>query len=193
MRSVALLVAVAGCAHPRPRLPPSCPVTAVIASSQASLDALANCDHLAGLTVRSAGPLDLAPLSTLAAVDGDVVIGPTLAVSSVGLPALRTVAGRFAVVSGGGVTGIFVPALETAGAVEIRDNVSLQSLSVPHLRAVTGPLTIARVPTLEFIDLSALVTIGGTATIDAPQVNTWLGVRPSADAPLEHPAGSDEP
>ena len=63
-------LALAGCHHGAAPSTRACPDRAVVASSQAQVDALAGCARLAGLTVRTAAPLDLAPLADLARVDG---------------------------------------------------------------------------------------------------------------------------
>lgn len=173
-------LAAAACSGPsaRPR-PPPCPSTPVVATSQESLDALAGCRSLPGLTIRSAAHLDLAPLAGLTAVGGELVIGPTLALDRVALPALASVDGRLAIVSGGSVGGIFLPAVTRVGDFEVRDQVALAELIVPRLAAVTGSVTIVRVPALELVDLSSLATIGGDLTVAAPQMSTWLGDAPA--------------
>ncbi|MBK9031844.1 MAG: hypothetical protein IPL61_11050 [Myxococcales bacterium] len=177
-RALAALGALAACGHPAPTTTArGCPTAAVVASSQEQLDALAGCARLPGLSVRSAAPLDLAPLAGLAQVDGDLIIGPTLALTSVGLPGLRTVGGRFAVVSGGAISGVFAPTVVEVGALEIRDLPSLATLSLSRLVSIGGPITIARVLALELVDVSALTTTGAVA-IDAPPATTWLGARP---------------
>ena len=63
--TVAALAIGAGCAGRVTPRPPPCPTAPVVVTSQDGLVALAACRELPGLTVRSAGPLDLAPLARL--------------------------------------------------------------------------------------------------------------------------------
>lgn len=174
-------LALAACpSRTPPRAPAAaCPTTPQVVTAQAQVDALAGCASLPALTLRGAAPLDLAPLATLTTVDGDLVIGPTFALDRVHLPGLATVGGRVAIVSGGTVTAIQLPALTTAGALEIRDHLSLAQLVVSRLATVTGAVTIVRVPTLELVDAGALTAIGGDLTVAAPALSTWLGTPPA--------------
>jgi hypothetical protein len=174
------LVALAalGCRHGAAPAPAACPIAPVVVASAEQLTALGGCARLPGLTIRSAAPIDLAPLAALEVVDGDLVVGPTLALTSIGLPALRQVGGRLAVVANGAVAGVFAPALTSVGALEVTDDAALTTLSVPRLAEVTGALTIRRVAALETIDASALARVGGDLTVEAPAATVWLGGRP---------------
>jgi hypothetical protein len=96
------------------------------------------------------------------------------------LPALATVGGRLAIVSGGRLGGVYLPALARTGALEIRDDPALAELILPRLAAVDRAFTLVRVPDLEVVDASALATIGGDLTIAAPHLLTWLGPPPTA-------------
>jgi hypothetical protein len=156
----------------------------VVASSE-QLAALGGCRRLAGLTLRSAAPLDLGALASLAEVDGDLVIGPTLAVASIGLPALVQVGGRFAVVANGAATGVFAPALTAVGALAITDDAALTTVSLPRLAATHGDVVIARVGALTTIDASALARVGGALTVDAPAATLWLGAAPEVGGVTE--------
>jgi hypothetical protein len=163
------LVALAalGCRHGAAPAPAACPIAPVVVASAEQLTALGGCARLPGLTIRSAAPIDLAPLAALEVVDGDLVVGPTLALTSIGLPALRQVGGRLAVVANGAVAGVFAPALTSVGALEVTDDAALTTLSVPRLAEVTGALTIRRV-----------ARVGGDLTVEAPAATVWLGGRP---------------
>ena len=177
------LTSLGACAARTTPQPPPCPTAPVVASSQADLDALAGCPTLAGLTIRSAAPLDLAPLATLTAVRGDLVIGPTLALERVTLPALAEVGGRLAIVSYGGVRGVVLLALTRVGALELRDSLGLTEVLIPRLATVTAAVLIVRVPALELVDASALTTVGAALTITAPRLATWLGTPPTPTGP----------
>jgi hypothetical protein len=181
MRAAVAVVVAAGCRHGAAPAPaPPCPGDAVVVSSQETLDALAGCQRLAGLTLRGGAPYDLAPLASLARVDGELVIGPTLAMASIGLPALATVGGRLAIVSNGSAGGVFAPALVTVGALEVRDNASLTTLSVPRLANVAGALTLVRNDALEMVDASSLAAPLGPVQVAVRAAVTWLGDRPDA-------------
>ncbi|MBK7073965.1 MAG: hypothetical protein IPH44_16850 [Myxococcales bacterium] len=172
-------LAALGCRHGAAPAPAACPTAPVVAASAEQLAALRGCARLPALTIRSAAPIDLSALTGLEAVDGDLVIGPTLALSSVGLPALRQVGGRFAVVANGAATGVFAPALTAVGALEITDDAALVTLSLPRLAEVTGDATVRRAAALETIDASALARVGGDLTVEAPAATVWLGARPA--------------
>lgn len=175
---VLALLALA-CRHGAAPAPVACPTAPVVVASAEPLAALRGCARLPGLTVRSAAPIELAALAALEVVDGDLVIGPTLALSSIGLPALRQVGGRFAVVANGAATGVFAPALTAVGALEITDDAALTTLSLPRLAAVAGDATVRRAAALETIDASALTRVGGDLTVEAPAATVWLGTRPA--------------
>ena len=177
-RPAALVVALAAACHPRPAPPPACPTAPVVAAGPEALAALAGCQRVPGLTVRGAGPLSLAPLAELVQVDGDLVIGPTLALDAVGLPALEEVGGRLAVVSSAAATGLYAPRLTAVGALEIRDDLSLATVSLPALATVAGPLTVTRLPALELVDTSALTRVDGAVVVAVPDGALWLGRRP---------------
>src|SRR4051812_40364946 len=71
-----------------------CPETGpVLLTSDEDVAAVAGCARLPGLTVRTAAPLDLARLTALTVIDGDLRLGPTLAITTVSLPALTEVTG----------------------------------------------------------------------------------------------------
>lgn len=178
MRRAAALVVAATACHPRPARAPSCPSAPVVVTSPEALAALAGCRRLPGLTVRGAGPLSLAPLAELVQVDGDLVIGPTLALDAVGLPALVEVGGRLALVSSAAAAGLYAPRLTAVGALEVRDDLSLVTVSLPALATVAGPVTLTRLPALELVDTSALVRVDGAVAIAVPEGALWLGRRP---------------
>ncbi len=176
-----LVVALAAC-HASPAPPRRCPTTIVRVASQAELDRLAGCVQLAGLAVRTAAPLDLAPLEALARVDGDLVIGPSLAIGTVRLPALATVGGVLQIAGNGDLAGVYLPRLTAVGALSIRDDVALVQISMPALLAVAGAALIARAPSLELIDTSATPRIaGGLIVHGVPSLVTWIGMPITAD------------
>ena len=142
--------------------------------------ALAGCARLPGLTVRTATAVDLGALTALVAIDGDLMIGPSLAVTSLSLPALAEITGRLRVAGNGDLTALFLPALRRAGAVELEGDPALVSVSAPALVTIAGHLLLARLPALELIDTRALARVGGALTVTAvPTLTSWLG--PPAD------------
>lgn len=178
MRPWLAVALIAACRHGAAPAAPACPTAAVVITSQDQLDRLAGCARLPGLTVRGAAPFDLAALAGLETVDGDLVFGPTFALTSIGLPALTAVAGRFAVVSSAAATGVFAPRLREVGALEVRDGLSLVTLSLPALVAVRGDLTIVRLPALELLDHGGLVEVPAGAVIEVPATATRLTPAP---------------
>jgi hypothetical protein len=131
---------------------------------------LAHCTSAAALTIRTAAPLDLSAMQ-LAEIRGDLVIGPSVGIEVVLLPALRSVGGRVHASSNASLRAITLPALATAGALEVDGDVSLTTLALPHLAAVAGGVSITDGPELELIDLPALTAIGGALVItDHPKL-----------------------
>jgi hypothetical protein len=173
----ALAIGWAGChgggaARPRPACPASGPV---IVTSPEDVAALAGCTRLPGLLVRSAMTIDLGSL-TATTIDGDLVIGPTLATTSLSVAGVTEVTGALRVAANGDLTSLYLPALERAGAFELRGNPSLESVSAPAL-AVVGALILARLPALELLDTRALGRVDGEVTVSGvPALSVWEGV-----------------
>lgn len=172
-----LLLGLAGCGPRGAVAPAVCPATGpVMIRGPEDVAALAGCARVPGLEVRTAMTVELSPLTGLTAIDGDLVIGPTLAIPTLSLPAVTEITGRLRVGGSGDLTGLFLPALIHAGAVDLSDDPSLMSLSLPALTAIHGPLTLTRLPALELIDTAALVEVGGVLTLTAvPALTTWIG------------------
>lgn len=181
---VPLLLFVVGCSGspsasaPSAPSPPaaSCPVTPVRVHAQRELDALRGCAELAGLELRGAVPFDLAPLASLASIDGDLAVRSTFALGSLRLPALARVTGAVTLVSNLDMAGVYLPALASAGSITITDAPPLIQIMLPALARVDGDLTLARLPSLELVDLSALPAVGGRLSVEgATRIETWLG------------------
>ena len=177
----ALAIAPACGAAPAPRSPPrpagACPIfePAVIRGPE-DVARLAPCASLPGLTVGTAAAIDLARLTALTRVRGDLRIGPTLGIATITLPALVEVTGTVRVAGNGDLTGLFLPALARAGAVELADDPSLASVSAPALATIDRGLSLARVPALELVDTSAGPRVGGELDVaGVPALVTWLG------------------
>lgn len=173
---------IAGCGHssPRPATAPRpaarCPTTAVRIHAQRELDALRGCPTVPGLELRGAVPFDLTPLESLTAVEGDLSIRSTFALGSVRLPALTHVGGALTIVSNLDLNGVYLPALSSAASVTITDAPPLIEIMLPALARVDGDLALARLPSLELVDLTALPSVGGRITVEgASKITLWLG------------------
>jgi hypothetical protein len=159
--ALALVVPLWACGAPvAAPVAPGCPADrAVVVARPADLARLASCATLRGLTVRSGAALDLSVLRALTAITGDLVIGPTVAVEDVDLPALRTVGGAIRVVGNGLLRRVRLPVLEQAGQIVIDGNPAVAAIALPRLRTVHGALRITDNAALELIDLAALATV----------------------------------
>lgn len=188
-----VLVVLTGCgAAPASPAAPGCPDGVMLVASRGDLVRLASCGTLRGLTVRSGAALDISALRALTTITGDLVIGPTVAVEAIELPALRTVGGAVRVVGNGLLQRIRLPRLERAGAVVIDGNPVVTTIALPRLQIVHGAVHVTDNAALELIDLAVLATVdqelvltgdpglslveaeqlqhAATVTIDAPQL-----------------------
>jgi hypothetical protein len=152
--------------------PPSSPAAsgcpadrALVLSSQAALSRLASCTQARGLTIRSGARLDTSVLRALETISGDLVIGPTIAVEEISLPALRTLDGALRIRDNALAQGVFLPRLERAGQVEVENNAALTTVSLPRLTRIAGGLSITDDASLELIDLSRLEVIDGPLVV----------------------------
>lgn len=175
-RAAPVVLALIGChgAHPATAAH-GCPETGpAIVQGPEDVVALAGCARLPGLVVRTAAPLELSALR-VATIDGDLRIGPTLAIGTISLPALTEVRGTVRVGGNGDLSGLFLPALVHAGAVELADDPSLTSVSAPALASIDGALSLARLPALELIETSSLARVGALDVRGVPALVTWVG------------------
>ncbi|HVK71848.1 MAG TPA: hypothetical protein VM734_00955 [Kofleriaceae bacterium] len=180
---------------PRAAAAPVCPAGPVTVFGQGDVDRLAGCAAVARLEVRTAAALDLAPLASLARIDGDLVIGPTLGLGTLQLPALTAVGGTVRIAGNGDLAGIYLPRLATVGALTITDDVALVQITAPALVEVAGDLTLDRTPTLELVDTSAGPQVAGDLTVSgAPRLATWVGaVQVSGLVEVDAPALAEPP
>jgi hypothetical protein len=190
--ALALAVPLWACGAPvAAPVAPGCPADrAVVVARPADLARLASCATLRGLTVRSGAALDLSVLRALTAITGDLVIGPTVAVEDVDLPALRTVGGAIRVVGNGVLRRLHLPRLEQAGGIVIDGNPVVTAIALPRLQVVHGALRITDDAALELIDLAALASVDqalvlagvpGLSLVEAGQLQRAAAV--SFDAP----------
>lgn len=188
LTSIALVASACGGTSARPE--PRCPAHAVVLTSQAAIDDLAHCTQLGGVTLRSGARLDASRLAALVGVRGDLVIGPTIAMSEIALPALARVDGAIRMVGNAAVQGVFLPRLERAGSIAIDGNVALATVSLPQLVRVTGALRITDNAALEIIDVAKLAALDGELVIHgAPRLGVVeaTALRSAAAVAIEAP------
>lgn len=164
---LALAAMAAACGAPRgaAREPAGCPPGAITLAGPEHVARLAGCPRAAAVTIRTGAALDLGPLGALEAIDGDLVIGPSVGLAGAAFPALRSVGGALRVVANGDLRALQLPRLERAGRVAIEANSALATLSMPRLREVGGALSISGNPDLELIDAGALEVVGAELAI----------------------------
>jgi hypothetical protein len=177
------LVLAAGCAgygggvERAPGRTTTCPREPVVIASQEDADALAGCESVRGLTIRTAGELNLSHLGELRQVEhGDLVVGPSVGLSAVELPSLVAVDGAVRVVGNGSLTTLALPRLTRASSVIVEGNVDLRIVTIPVLTAIPGQLRVARAPSLTLLDATALETVDGRFSIDEAPVLSALEV-----------------
>jgi len=161
-----LLVLLAGCTWLRGSDGSRCPAhrTPVVGLPE-DVTALAGCERVSGLTIRTGASLDLAPLRELAEIDGDLVVGPTVGVEEVALNGLVRVGGAIRIADNGSLRGVFLPRLEEAGRVDVEGNASLTSIAMPRLTQVQGGLVVTGNQALALVDAPVLTRVGGDLLI----------------------------
>ncbi|MEJ7601051.1 MAG: hypothetical protein WKG01_24320 [Kofleriaceae bacterium] len=184
------LVALVGCGSPpAPVAPRACPTGAITLAGQDDVAALAGCERIASLAIRTAEALDLAPLASLTAVAGDVSVGPTVGLSELALRGLREVGGTVKIAGNANLMGVFLPVLVRAGGFDIGGNAALTTVSLPTLEG-TRALALADNPALELLDLSRLLAIeqalviadnGKLVLVDFPSLTRAGSVRVEND------------
>ena len=164
---LAMAAMAAACGAPRSAAPEParCPPGAVTLAGPEHVARLAGCPRATAVTIRTGAALDLGPLGALEAIDGDLVIGPSVGLPGASLPALRSVGGALRVVANGDLRALRLPRLERAGRVSIEANSALATLSMPRLREVDGALRISGNPDLELVDAGALEAVGAELAI----------------------------
>ena len=143
--------------------PVRCNGDAVI-SSQADVSALASCTSLHSLHIATAAPIDLAALSSLQHIAGELAVGPTVALEALTLPALLDV-GAIHVISNSSLLSISLPALGHATAIVVEREPTLEMLSAPLLIRIDGDVRLDRVTSVTTLDLDRLASIGGAFAI----------------------------
>jgi hypothetical protein len=132
---------------------------------QEEVGKLAGCTKLAGVEIRTGATVDVTPLRHLEEISGDLEIGPTVGVDTVAFNGLVRVGGTIRILNNGSLRGVFLPRLESAGRIEIENNVVLTTISLPRLTGVTNSMVVADNNGLELISASALTRLGGELVV----------------------------
>lgn len=145
--AVGLLFACGSSERARPVLPatPACPAGDVVVRVDEEAAALARCRTIAG----------------------DLVIGPSFALGSLGgLARIEQVTGALDISSNAALAGVFLPGLRrVGGGVTVESNLSAETVSLHHLVEVGGDLVVRGNRGLARLDLGALARVGGRVEI----------------------------
>lgn len=144
LRARALLVLLAGCGaseKPAPAGRPACPGGDVVVHVDEEAAALAGCRRIAG----------------------DLVVGPSFAMSSLAaLGSIEEVTGSFEVSSNAALAGVYMGGLRrVGGSVTVDSNLSAETISLHRLVEVGGDLVVRDNRSLVRLDLSGLQRVGG--------------------------------
>ena len=142
---------------------PRCEDRALVASG-ADVARLASCQALGGLTIRTGAALDVSKLRVRAVI-GDVLIGPTVGIEDLAFGELREVGGAIRVAGNGLLRGLYLPALERAGRIEVQANPALTTIALPVMSAVRGGIQITDNAQLESLEIPALMSVGGALVL----------------------------
>lgn len=106
---------------------------------------------------------EAAALAGCKRIDGDLVVGPSFAMTSAAaLGSIEEVTGSFEVSSNAALAGLYMGGLRrVGGGVTIDSNLSAETISLHHLVEVGGDLVVRENRSLLRLDLSALKTVGG--------------------------------
>jgi hypothetical protein len=170
-----LASAVAACSSAQHAAAPPCPTDRkLVLAAQDDVRRAAACETAVGVTIRTGGDVDVSPLRKLTAIDGDLVVGPSVAVREVTLSELVSVGGTIHIVANGSLTGVFLPRLEHAGRIDIDGNVALTTLSLPRLATVDGAVLVTDNAVLELVAAGSLTTVGKDLVISGAPSLTLL-------------------
>src|SRR5438105_4591885 len=75
---------------------------------------LVGCEKVAGIVIRTGATIDVAPLSDLEEITGDLSVGPTVGIDSIAFNGLLRVGGTIRVANNGSLRGLYLPRLEHA-------------------------------------------------------------------------------
>ncbi len=160
MKKLALLALLPGCFVFGKKHNAACPSGTVELSLPEDVTKLAGCEKVAGIMIRTGATIDVAPLSELEEISGDLTVGPTVGVDTIAFNGLLRVGGTIRVANNGSLRGLYLPRLEHAGRVEVDNNAVLSTISMPRLADVSSSLVITDNNALELVTATLLVTIG---------------------------------
>lgn len=163
----------------------------VVIAGQDDVAAAAGCRAVDSLTIRTGMALELSPLGRLESVRGALSIGPTVGLSELALPRLRSAA-SIRIVSNGNLGRVALAGLEHATTVEVENNGALSTLLMPKLTDVRR-LSIADNRELEMLDLTSLATAFEVAITRNPKLTIIEGTLPAVESALPAPGAPAPP
>lgn len=183
MKCLAVLALVPACLWHRGGEAPSCPQDrSAELGLQEEVTRYAACTQLAGVVIRTGAELDLAPLANLEVITGDLTIGPSVAIDEIAFNGLLRVDGTIRVANNGALRGVFFPRLERAGRLEIDNNATLISISLPRLAAVDGAFVVTDNSGLEIAGAPRLRAVGQELVLAGHPLLTQLDLSALASA-----------
>jgi hypothetical protein len=154
--------------------------TDIVLHGQDDVAAAAGCRTVDSLTIKTGMALDLTPLGRLETVKGPIVVGPSVGMTELALPHLRTAA-SIQIVSNGNLQRCQFPALVKSPAIEIENNATLFTLSMPALLEV-GRLSLRDNAALESIDFTKLASATDVVIEKNPKLTMIDGELPALRA-----------
>jgi hypothetical protein len=175
MYRLALLALLPGCFLFRSTPNPSCQQGRIVELSlPEDVKKFAGCEKVTGIQIRTGATIDVAPLSELEEITGDLSIGPTVGVESVAFNGLLRVGGTIRVANNGSLRGLYFPRLEHVGRIEVDNNAVLTSISMPRLARIDGSMVITDNNALELITTTRLVDVGQELVVAGhPKLNLF--------------------
>jgi hypothetical protein len=175
MNRLALLALLPGCFLFRSSPNPSCQEGRTVELSlPEDVKKFAGCERASGIQIRTGATIDVAPLSDLEEITGNLSVGPTVGVESISFNGLVRVGGTIHVANNGSMHGLFLPRLEYAGRIEVDNNAVLTTISMPRLAHVEGSLVITDNASLELITTTRLVDVGQELVVAGqPKLNLF--------------------
>jgi len=119
------------------------------------------CTSITGSLTIAGTELTSVNLPALKTVSGDIVIGVDTTLTSLSLPALTTVGGSLNVLGNSALTGLSLPALTTIGDdLHVSINTTLTSFNLPVLTTLGGSIEFSGNRTLTSFSLPVLTSVG---------------------------------
>ena len=175
MKRLALLALLPGCFLFKSTPNPSCQEGRTVELSlPEDVKKFAGCEKATGIQIRTGATVDVAPLSDLEEITGDLSVGPTVGVESIAFNGLLRVGGTIRVANNGSLRGLYLPRLEHAGRIEVDNNAVLSTISMPRLAKVDGSVVITDNNALELITTTRLTDVGQELVVAGqPKLNLF--------------------